>query len=269
MTFQNLYQEFRKWNENIIRRVSNAEKVLLFRRSNTCVHIIQKTLMAVRMSKMKNPTWHSETRPVCTQSIHFHCAQTVLKRLLCLKKIPISAQLTTDLIVQKHSREIELIVNDCILNAVRHHSIEKIFSSRLYRNCIIEEEITRNSGVWKSDILLRFEIRLLSWRWNRSLLRPQRLTIENIDNNPKEHVVQPSGLRHGQSEKDELSLLKQRTPDRSNITELSSYKQPFRSWKCALFRLKSFTSDTFIPIQASQSVYIKTGLWTVSPPGCH
>ena len=118
MTFQNLIARIPKWNANIIeterKRIIEKSCCNYLEELVTCVHIIQlKLLTAMRVGQKQ-------------------------------KKIDINIYLfeisPMPLQVQKHNRELEIIVQECILNAVRESiPIESIL--RAYMDETVEEDV--------------------------------------------------------------------------------------------------------------------------------
>jgi hypothetical protein len=140
MTFQNFISRIPKWNPNII----EIEKNRIIERSGcgyledlvTCVHIIQlKLLTAIRVGQKQKKI--DITIPKLDDFIHkvyINVARKIYKNVYLFETgIP-------PLQVQKHHRELEVIVQECILNTIRESiPVESIL--RAYMDETIEEDV--------------------------------------------------------------------------------------------------------------------------------
>jgi hypothetical protein len=140
MTFQNFISRIPKWNHNIIEN----EKNRIVDRSGcgyledlvTCVHIIQlKLLTAIRVGQKQKKI--DITIPKLDDFIHkiyINVARKIYKNVYLFEiNIP-------PLQVQKHNRELEIIVQECILNTVRESiPVESIL--RAYMDETVEEDV--------------------------------------------------------------------------------------------------------------------------------
>ena len=140
MTFQNLITRIPKWNSNII----EAEKKRIIERSGcgyleelvTCVHIIQlKLLTAMRVGqKQKKIDINIPKLDDFIHKAYINVARKVYKNVY-LFEINVAP-----LQIQKHNRELETIVQECILNAVRESiPIEHIL--RAYMDETVEDDV--------------------------------------------------------------------------------------------------------------------------------
>jgi hypothetical protein len=143
MTFQNLITRIPKWNTNII----EAEKKRIIERSGcgyleelvTCVHIIQlKLLTAMRVGqKQKKIDINIPKLDDFIHKVYINVARKVYKNVY-LFEINVAP-----LQIQKHNRELETIVQECILNAVREsipiEHILKAYMDETVEDDIIEE----------------------------------------------------------------------------------------------------------------------------------
>jgi hypothetical protein len=139
MTFQNLISRVPKWNSEIV----DKEKERIIEKSGcnyledllTCVHVIQlKLLTTIRVGK-KQKKIEIEI-PRLEDFIHKAYIQVARK---LYTNVYLYERYVTPLQKQKHSREVELIVQDCILNAVRETlPIESVL--RAYMDESMEEE---------------------------------------------------------------------------------------------------------------------------------
>ena len=140
MTFQNLITRIPKWNANII----EAEKKRIIERSGcgyleelvTCVHIIQlKLLTAMRVGqKQKKIDINIPKLDDFIHKVYINVARKVYKNVYLFEiNVP-------PLQMQKHNRELETIVQECILNAVRESiPIEHILKA--YMDETVEEDV--------------------------------------------------------------------------------------------------------------------------------
>jgi hypothetical protein len=140
MTFQNLITRIPKWNPNII----ETERNRIIEKSNcgyledlvTCVHIIQlKILTAMRAGqKQKKIDVNIPKLDDFIHKIYINVARKVYKNVYLFEiGIP-------PLQIQKNNRELEIIIQECILNAVRESiPIETIL--RAYMDETVEEDV--------------------------------------------------------------------------------------------------------------------------------
>jgi len=140
MTFQNFITRIPKWNPNII----ETERKRIIEKSNcgyledliTCVHIIQlKILTAMRAGqKQKKIDVNIPKLDDFIHKVYVNVARKVYKNVYLFEVgIP-------PLQIQKHNRELEIIVQECILNAVRESiPIETIL--RAYMDETVEEDV--------------------------------------------------------------------------------------------------------------------------------
>jgi hypothetical protein len=140
MTFQNFITRIPKWNATII----ETERKRIVDRSNcsyleelvTCIHILQlKILTAMRVGqKQKKIDINIPKLDDFIHKAYINVARKIYKNVY-LFELNISP-----LQVQKHNRELEIIVQECILNAVRESiPVESIL--RAYMDETVEEDI--------------------------------------------------------------------------------------------------------------------------------
>jgi len=140
MTFQNLITRIPKWNATIIeterKRIIEKSCCNYLEELVTCVHIIQlKILTAMRVGQKQKKI--DITIPKLDDFIHkayINVARKVYKNVYLFEISSMPLQ------VQKHNRELEIIVQECILNAVRESiPIESIL--RAYMDETVEEDV--------------------------------------------------------------------------------------------------------------------------------
>jgi hypothetical protein len=139
MTFQNLLCRVPKWNSVII----EEERQRIIERSAcgyledliTCVHIIQlKILTCVRVgNKQKKIDIVIPKLDAFLHKVYIHVARKVYSNVYLFEKN------ISPLLVQKNNRELELIVQECILTAIRE-SIPTEAIIRAYLDESIEQE---------------------------------------------------------------------------------------------------------------------------------
>ena len=141
MTFQNFISRVPKWNPTII----EAEKKRICDKSHcsyledlvTCVHIIQlKILTAMRVGqKQKKIDINIPKLDDFIHKVYINVARKVYKNTYLFEiHIP-------PLQTQKHNRELEVIVQECILNTLRESiPVEAILKA--YMDETVEEDIT-------------------------------------------------------------------------------------------------------------------------------
>jgi len=143
MTFQNLLSRIPKWNAIII----EEERKRIIERSGcnyledliTCVHIIQlKVLTCIRVGNRQKKI--DISIPKLDSFIHktyIHIARKVYSNVYLFEKN------ISPLLVQKNMREFEVIVQECILTAIRESiPTEEIIRAYMDESVEHEEEVT-------------------------------------------------------------------------------------------------------------------------------
>ena len=142
MTFQNLLSRIPKWNSVIV----EEERKRIIERSGcnyledliTCVHIIQlKVLTSIRVgNKQKKVDIAIPKLDAFIHKVYIHVARKVYSNVYLFEKnIP-------PLAVQKHMRELEVIIQECILTAIRESiPTEDIIKAYMDESVEHEEEI--------------------------------------------------------------------------------------------------------------------------------
>ena len=139
MTFQNLLSRVHKWNSIIV----EEERKRIIERSGcnyledliTCVHIIQlKVLTCIRVgNKQKKIDISIPKLDHFIHKVYIHAARKVYSNVYLFEKN------ITPLQVQKNARELETIVQECILTAIRE-SIPTEAIIRAYMDESVEQE---------------------------------------------------------------------------------------------------------------------------------
>ena len=149
MTFQNFISRIPKWNDEMIQsevnRIIEKSSCGYIEDLITCVHIIQlKALTCVRVGKKQKKI--DLNIPKMKDFIHktyIHVARKLYTNIYLFEKdIP-------PLQIQKNNRELEIIVKECIVNAVRETiPVEHILRSYLEES--VEEEVEANETLIES-----------------------------------------------------------------------------------------------------------------------
>ena len=142
MTFQNLLSRIPKWNSVIV----EEERKRIIERSGcnyledliTCVHIIQlKVLTSIRVgNKQKKIDIAIPKLDAFIHKVYIHVARKVYSNVYLFEKN------IAPLTVQKHMRELEVIIQECILTAIRESiPTEDIIKAYMDESVEHEEEI--------------------------------------------------------------------------------------------------------------------------------
>jgi len=143
MTFQNLLCRVPKWNSIIIEQ----ERTRIIERSAcnyledliTCVHIIQlKVLTSIRVgNKQKKIDISIPKLDTFIHKVYIHAARKIYMNVYLFEKN------ISPLQIQKNNRELEVIVQECILIAIRDSiPTESIIRAYLDESVEQEEEVT-------------------------------------------------------------------------------------------------------------------------------
>lgn len=142
MTFQNFIARIPNWNPSVIeqetKRIIEKSRCGYLEDLITCVHIIQlKILTSIRVGqKQKKIDIHIPKLEDFVHKCYISVARKVYKNvyLFEITTPPIPLQ------IQKHNRELEIIVQECILNTIRESiPIENILKA--YMDETIEEDV--------------------------------------------------------------------------------------------------------------------------------
>jgi hypothetical protein len=142
MTFQNLLCRIPKWNTAIVeqetRRIIEKSGCDYLEDLITCVHIIQlKTLTAIRVgNKQKKIDISIPKLDDFIHKVYIFIARKLYVNIYLYEKG------ITPLQSQKNMRELELIIHECILNAIRESiPTEQIIRAYMDNSVEIEEEV--------------------------------------------------------------------------------------------------------------------------------
>jgi hypothetical protein len=142
MTFQNLLSRIPKWNEFIIeqerKRIIEKSGCNYLEDLITCVHIIQlKVLTCIRVgNKQKKIDISIPKLDSFIHKVYIHVARKVYTNVYLFEKN------VTPLQSQKNNRELEIIIQECILTAIRESiPTEDIIKAYMDESIEQEEEV--------------------------------------------------------------------------------------------------------------------------------
>jgi hypothetical protein len=181
MTFQNFIIRIPKWSQTIL----EEEKLRIIEKSGcsyledliTCVHIIQlKALTAIRVGqKQKKIDIDIPKLDVFIHKIYIHVARKIYTNVY-LFETNISA-----LLIQKNNRQIELLIQESIMNAIRD-SIPIDTILKVYMDETVEEDVTEE--IKEKEIKNKDEIRELK-KTTENISQPEpKITPGFIDDIP-------------------------------------------------------------------------------------
>ena len=143
MTFQNFISRIPKWSPAVIeqesKRIVERSHCHYLEELITCVHIIQlKLLTSMRVGqKQKKIDINIPKLDDFIHKAYIHVARKIYKNVYLFEvNVP-------PLQVQKHSRELEIIIQECILNTIRDSiPIENILKA--YMDETVEEDVVED-----------------------------------------------------------------------------------------------------------------------------
>jgi hypothetical protein len=143
MTFQNLISRIPKWNTEIVenekKRICEKSGCNYLQDLVTCVHIIQlKVLTAMRVGqKQKKIDINIPTLDNFIHKVYINVARKIYKNVYLFE---VNIQ---PLQIQKNYRELEVIIQECILNTIREsipvESILKAYMDETVEEDVVEE----------------------------------------------------------------------------------------------------------------------------------
>jgi predicted ester cyclase len=188
MTFQNLLSRVPKWNQTII----EEERKRIIERSGcnyledliTCVHIIQlKVLTCIRVgNKQKKIDISMPKLDNFIHKVYIHVARKVYTNVYLFEKS------ISPLLAQRNSRELELIVQECILTTIRESiPTEEIIRAYMDESVEQEEEVIIENivdEVENKDDATEVKSEEKKSESDETELPPVVPAIKNIDNEP-------------------------------------------------------------------------------------
>jgi hypothetical protein len=181
MTFQNLISRIPKWNSQIIeterKRICEKSGCNYLEDLVTCVHIIQlKILTAMRVGqKQKKIDINVPKLDVFIHKTYINVARKVYKNVYLFEvNVP-------PLQIQKNYRELEIIVQECILNTLRESiPVEAILKA--YMDETVEEDVVEEIKEQVIEEPIKKPVEQNGGSNNTSIDNNQsRLSFNNID----------------------------------------------------------------------------------------
>lgn len=237
MTFQNFITRIPKWNPTVIeqesKRIIEKSRCSYLEELITCVHIIQlKLLTSMRVGqKQKKIDINIPKLDDFVHKIYIHVARKIYKNVYLFEMNIQPLQ------IQKNNRELEIIIQECILHTIRDSiPIENILKA--YMDETTEEDITEEikTEVVEPD-LIQEDAKYVSETSDESpdKIEEASLKFNDLDmvrdtNNKEEMVSAPktferledlSNLRNKQRKLDE-----QEDDDDNGNVKLQIYDQP-------------------------------------------
>ena len=153
MTFQNMLAQIPKWNNIIIeqerKRIIEKSGCNYLEDLITCVHIIQlKVLTCIRVgNKQKKIDISIPKLDLFLHRVYIHVARKVYSNIYLFEKD------ISGLLVQKNRRELEIIIQECILNSIRESiPTEAIIRAYLDESLEDEEIVTIEPVIEEEDV---------------------------------------------------------------------------------------------------------------------
>ena len=181
MTFQNLLSRIPKWNNTIIeeerRRIIERSGCNYLEDLITCVHIIQlKVLTCIRVgNKQKKIDISTPKLDDFIHKVYIHTARKIYSNIYLFEKN------ISPLMIQKNNRELEILIQDSILIAIRE-SVPTEAIIRAYMDESVEQE--------------------------------EEVIIENIEDETEEEKKKETEEQKGENEvQDSITSLEENIPD--------------------------------------------------------
>ena len=188
MTFQNLLARIPKWNATIIedecKRIVDRSGCNYLEDLITCVHIIQlKVLTCVRVGNKQKKI--DISIPKLENFVHKIYINSARK---CYSNVYLFENTSTPLLKQKNNRELEQIIQECIITTIRESiPTEEIIRAYMDESIEQEEEVTIED-VKKEDLEPKLVEPEENIKMETKEEEPQENqvvpTISNIDNDP-------------------------------------------------------------------------------------
>jgi hypothetical protein len=187
MTFQNFITRVPKWNQTIIdnekKRICDKSGCAYLEDLITCVHIIQlKILTVMRVGqKQKKIDINIPKLDDFIHKVYIHVARKIYKNVYLFELNVVPLQM------QKHNRELEIIVQECILNSLREsipvEAILKAYMDETMEEDVVEEvkeeyiqEPVKNDDVTNANVNASGELQS-----DGNMNSNSKLSFSNID----------------------------------------------------------------------------------------
>tara|TARA_R110001592_G_scaffold132102_1_gene346304 strand:+ start:3483 stop:4685 length:1203 start_codon:yes stop_codon:yes gene_type:complete len=225
MTFQTFLSRIPQWNENIIQtereRIEKSSNCSYLEELITCVHIIQlKALTCVRVGqKQKKIDIDIPSKDIFIHRIYINSARKIYTNIYLFEKDIEPLQ------IQKNSRELELIIKECILSSIRDTMpIDKILLA------YIEE--TNEDEVIVEETIINQEVIVEDKQEDKQDTNKKKYHDENNKVIKSEETVKteeaPKTLL-SITDSPEKSTQETKVTDSSNVEPLSTTQLPFTS----------------------------------------
>jgi hypothetical protein len=211
MTFQNLLARVPKWNSVIL----EEEKKRIIERSGctyledliTCVHIIQlKVLTCIRVgNKQKKIDISIPKLDHFIHRVYIHVA----RKMYC--NVYLFERNITDLQIQKNNREMEIMIQECILTTIRE-SIPTEAIIRAYLDENVEEE--------------QEEIIEPIMEKEEAPKKPEELAVASVENKAPEEVIDIPPVLSVKNIDDEKVVTKLSFSDIDSVSDGTSIEAP-------------------------------------------
>lgn len=209
MTFQNLISRIPKWNVAIIEqeklRIIENTKCNYLEDLISCVHIIQlKTLTAMRVgSEQKKIDIHIPKLENFIHNVYIQCARKLYLNVYLyeIQNSPLQSQ--------KNNREIEIIINECILATIRDNipisTLLKVYLDETTED-VLTEEIKEE--IINKNVSIEVEENNEQTALPNKTIIPQEnvSTTNNTFSLPEESIVSPEELIMDSFPLEEISI---------------------------------------------------------------
>lgn len=190
MTFQNMLARIPKWNNNIIeeecKRIIETSGCTYLEDLVSCVHIIQlKVLTCIRVgNKQKKIDISIPKLNHFVHRVYIHVARKVYSNIYLFEKN------IADLQVQKNKRELEIIIQECILVAIRESIPTEAIIKAYMDESVEDEEEVIIEPITETDDALEANKELIQEELPQEELPQEELPpVLSVDNLNDEKVV--------------------------------------------------------------------------------
>ena len=228
MTFQNMLAQIPKWNNIIIeqerKRIIEKSGCNYLEDLITCVHIIQlKVLTCIRVgNKQKKIDISIPKLDLFIHRVYIHVARKVYSNIYLFEKD------ISGLVVQKNRRELEIIIQECILNSIRESiPTEAIIRAYLDESVEDEEVVTIEPVIEKEDEEeeKKEKVEKKKEAEAEELVAEELPPVLSIDNLNNEKVVTRLTFNDVDSVSDGTSITAPKTIDRLEKISADRYEQ--------------------------------------------
>jgi hypothetical protein len=234
MTFQNFISRVPKWNPTIIeterKRICEKSGCSYLEDLVTCIHVIQlKVLTAMRVGqKQKKIDINIPKINDFIHNVYINVARRIYK-LVYLFEINIQP-----LQIQKNARELEVIVQECILTTVRESiPIESILKAYMYET--IEEDVVEEIKEEIKDEPLNNEQNNnpVKHLVSSEHVKESKLTFNDVDmvtnsNNVVESIIAPKTIERLEEISNERNLQRKLESDEDDNIKLNISNEEFK-----------------------------------------